>query len=117
MLGEATASALTAANVFRRVIPPGAGPDDGEYVLDGFVTEFYGDVREAGKAAAVITVTFYLSTANTPTAKVIWSREYRQRVPVSDAGSDAVARGTNSALSAILTELARDLAATALPKT
>jgi len=117
MLGEATAKALTAANVFRRVIPPGAAPDDGEYVLDGFVTELYGDVREAGKPAAVITATFYLSTANTATAKVIWSREYRQRVPVSDGSSDALARASNTALSAILADLARDLAAAQLPKT
>ena len=117
MLGEATAKALTAAYVFRRVIPPGASPDDGEYVLDGFVTELYGDIREAGKPAAVITVTFYLSTANTPTPRVVWSHEYRQRVPAGDGSSDALARASNSALSAILADLARDLAATTLPKT
>ena len=117
MLGEATAKALTAANVFRRVIPPGASPDDGDYVLDGFATELYGDQRQAGKAAAVITVTFYLSTTNTPTPKVVWSREYQQRVPVTDGSSDALARALNSALSAILADLARDLAAATLPKT
>jgi cholesterol transport system auxiliary component len=117
MLGEATARALTTANVFRRVIPPGASPDDGEYVLDGFVTELYGDVRDSGRPAAVITVTFYLSTANTPTPRVIWSREYRQRVPVADGSSDALARASGSALSSILADLARDLAAATLPKT
>ena len=117
MLGEATAKALTAAYVFRRVIPPGASPDDGEYVLDGFVTELYGDLREAGKPAAVITVTFYLSTASTPTPRVVWSHVYRQRVPAGDGSSDAFARASNSALSAILADLARDLAATTLPKT
>jgi cholesterol transport system auxiliary component len=116
MLGEATAKALTAANVFRRVIPPGAAPDDAEFVLDGFVTELYGDVRDAGKPAAVITATFYLSTANSPTPKVVWSREYRQRVPVADGGPDALPRASNAALSAMLADLARDLAAASLPK-
>jgi uncharacterized lipoprotein YmbA len=116
MLGEATARALTAANVFRRVIPPGAAPDDGEYVLDGFVTELYGDVREAARPAAVITATFYLSTANTATPNVVWSREYRQRVPVGDGSTDALARASNIALSAVLADLARDLAAAQLPK-
>ena len=114
MLGEATAKALTAANVFRRVIPPGAAPDDGEFVLDGFVTELYGDVREAGKPAAVITATFDLSIVGAPATRVIWSREYRQRVPASDGSSDALARASNTALAALLADLARDLAA--LPK-
>ena len=116
MLGEATARALTAANVFRRVIPPGAAPDDAEYVLDGFATDFYGDIRETGRPAAVLAVTFYLSSANTPTTRVLWSREYRQRVPVSEAGSDALVRAASTALSAVLADLARDLAAAQLPK-
>ena len=116
ILGEATAKALTAANVFRRVIPPGAAPDDGDFVLDGFVTEFYGDAREAGRPAAVITATFYLSAADTPTHTVVWSREYRQRVPFADATPEALARAWNAALSTILTDLARDLAAAELPK-
>jgi cholesterol transport system auxiliary component len=116
ILGEATAKALTAANVFRRVIPPGAAPDDGDYVLDGFVTEFYGDAREPGRAAAVVTATFYLSGVDTPAHTVVWSREYRQRVPAGDGAPDALARAMNVALSAVLADLARDLAATTLPK-
>jgi cholesterol transport system auxiliary component len=116
MLGEATAKALTAAGVFRRVIPPGAAPDDGEYVLDGFATELYGDARDEAKPAAVMAVTFYLSSASAVTPRVLWSREYRQRVAVADAGPDALARASNAALSAILADLARDLAAASLPK-
>ncbi len=116
MLGEATARALTAAGVFRRVIPPGAAPDDSEYVLDGFVSELYADARDAGKPAAVITATFYLSAANALVPTVIWSHEYRQRVPVADGGPDAFARAASAALSAILADLARDLAAASLPK-
>jgi cholesterol transport system auxiliary component len=116
MLAEATAKALTAAKVFRRVIPPGAAPDDSEYVLDGFVSELYGDLRDAGKPAAVLTATFYLSSATSPTAKVLWSKEYRQRVPAADGSPDALARAWNAALSAMLAELARDLAAADLPK-
>jgi hypothetical protein len=38
MLSEATARALVSSNTFKRVIPPGAAPDDGDYQLDGFVT-------------------------------------------------------------------------------
>jgi hypothetical protein len=46
---------------------------------------------------------------------VIWSREYRQRTPVAGTGPEAMAKGWNAALSAILADLARDLAATELP--
>ncbi len=41
--------ALDRAGVFARVVPPGA-PPDGDYVLDGFVSALYGDVRESGEA-------------------------------------------------------------------
>ena len=115
MLSEATAPALASANVFRRTIPPGAA-DAGDYVLDGFASELYGDLREPAKPVAVVAITFYLSPANSLAPNVIWSREYRQRVPVAETTPDAFARAWNAALSAILADLARDLAAADLPK-
>jgi ABC-type uncharacterized transport system auxiliary subunit len=101
--------------VFRRTIPPGAA-DAGDYVLDGFASELYGDVRDAAKPAAAVAITFYLSPANALTPNVIWSREYRQRAPVADARPEALARAWNAALATILADLARDLAAAELPK-
>ncbi len=115
MLSEATARALASASAFRRVIPPGAA-DAGDYVLDGFVSEFYGDMRDAAKSVAVIAITYYVSPANAATPNVIWSREYRQRAPAADTSPEALARAWNVALSAILADLARDLAAAELPK-
>jgi cholesterol transport system auxiliary component len=115
MFSDATAKALIASNAFRRVVPFGATSDDGDYTLDGFVSELYADTRDAAAPAAVITVTYYLTPANAIGANVVWSREYRQRVKVSGAGPEAVARGWNAALSAILADLARDLAAAELP--
>jgi cholesterol transport system auxiliary component len=116
MLAEATARALTAANVFRRVVPFGAAADDGDYVLDGFVSELYGDVRSPAAPVAVIVVAFYLSPTNVVAPGVIWSQEYRQRVAASSASPEAMAKAWNTALSAILADLARDLAAAELPK-
>lgn len=116
MLSEATARALASANVFRRVISPGAAAaDDSDYVLDGFVSELYGDMREAAKPTAVLTVTFYLSPANLAVPNVLWSREYRQRVPASESSPEALALAWNTALSTVLADLARDLAAVELP--
>lgn len=115
MISEATAKSLAASGAFRRVIPPGA-TDEGDWVLDGFVAELYGDARDAAKPAAALSATFYLSPAHSLVPSVAWSREYRQRVPVAAPGPDALAAAWNSALAAILGELARDLAAAELAK-
>jgi hypothetical protein len=63
-----------------------------------------------------VTITYYLSPSNALSPNVIWTREYRQRAPVAEATPDAFAKAWNVALSAILADLARDLAAAELPK-
>jgi cholesterol transport system auxiliary component len=115
MFSDATAKALVASNVFRRVVPFGAASDEGDYVLDGFVSELYADTRNAAAPFAVITITYYLTSASAG-GGVVWSREYRQRTKVSGTGAEAVARGWNDALTAILADLTRDLAAVELAK-
>jgi cholesterol transport system auxiliary component len=115
MLSEATSRALASANVFRRTIPPGA-TDAGDFVLDGFASELYGDLREPGKPVAAVAITYYLLPASSVVPNVIWTREYRQRVPVTEMTPDAFARAWNAALATILADLARDLAAVELPK-
>jgi len=115
MFSDATAKALVAANAFRRVVPFGATSDDGDYTLDGFVSELYADMRDTAAPAAVITVTYYLTPTSAFGSNVVWSHEYRQSVKISGTGPEAVARGWNAALSAVLADLARDLAAAELP--
>jgi cholesterol transport system auxiliary component len=116
MFSDATAKALAASNVFRRFVPFGAASDEGEYVLDGFVSELYADTRNAAAPAAVITITYYLTPTNVIGQSVVWTKEYRQRTKAASADPDAIARGWNEALSAILGELTRDLATASLPK-
>jgi len=115
MLSEATARALSAANVFRRTVPPSAS-DPADYVLDGFASELYGDMRDPAKPVAAVAITYYLSPSNALSPNVVWTREYRQRAPAAAATPDAFAKAWNVALSAILADLARDLAAADLPK-
>ena len=115
MFSDATAKALIASNAFRRVVPFGATSDDGDYTLDGFVSELYADTRDAAAPASVITVTYYLTPTSAVGSNVAWSREYRQRTKISGTGPEAVARGWNAGLSAVLADLAKDLAAADLP--
>jgi cholesterol transport system auxiliary component len=115
MLAETTARALVAANVFRRVVPGSSTGEDGDYVLDAFVLELYGDTRNAAAPEAVLTIAFYLSPTNVVAPGVLWTREYQKRVAIAGKGPEALARGWNSALAAIYADLARDLAAATLP--
>jgi hypothetical protein len=113
-LSDATAKALTAARVFRRVVPYGGLADDGDYTLDGFASELYADIRDPAAPAAVLAITFYLSPAGVLGSSVLWSREYRQRASATGTGPDALAAGLNTAWSAMLADLSRQLAAVKL---
>lgn len=113
MLSEATANAMSAAKAFKRVSAPGVAAEEGDYVLDGFATELYGDIRDPSKPAAVLAITYYLSSASTRT--VVWSGDYRQRVAFIGSDPAALAKAWSTGLSTILAELARDLAAASLP--
>ena len=110
MIAEATARALSAAKVFRRVSAPGAAGADDDLVLDGFVSSLYGDTRTAGKSFAVIAVTYYLSGTDGRAGSVVWTHDYERRVPVSGSGAGDLVRAWNEGLSGILADLASDLA-------
>lgn len=116
MMSEAAAKALNASNVFRRVVPFGAAAEDGDYVLDGFVSEFYADARAKAAPVAVITVTFYLTPTNVAAPGVVWSREYQQRAAASGTSAVEMAKAWSAALTKILADLTQDLAAADLPK-
>ena len=110
MIGEATARVLDRTGTFAKVIPPGALPD-GDYVLDGFVSTLYGDVREPAKPAAELAITFFLTRNDGASQAPFWSREYQRRVAVEGTAPEAHARALSVALGEILAELAVDLGA------
>ena len=112
MIGQATAKALAAANVFSRVVPAGTAPEEGDFVLEGFVADLYADTRQP-PAAGVVGVNFYLTRTTFPST-VVWSREYRERVTLSASTPEALATAWNEALGVVLRRLSQDLAATEL---
>lgn len=115
MLGEGTARALDHAKVFARVVAPGA-PPDGDFLLDGFVDALYGDARKSGEPAGEISVTYYLSRADAATPVPFWSKQYRRRIAVASATTDAYVAALSTAFGDITAELARDLSAAEIPK-
>lgn len=115
MLSALTSRALGAAKPFARVAGPGEG-SDADWVLTGFASELYADGRDAGKPAAVMDITFYLTAAEESAQTPVWTHEYRQRVPMRDRSEDAYAEALNKAFAAMVGDLARDLASADLPK-
>ena len=109
MVGQATTRALAAANVFTRVVPAGTAPEEGDFVLEGFVSDLYADTRDK-PAAAVVGVNFYLTRTAFPSS-VVWSRDYRERVALSASTPEALASAWNEALGILLRKLAQDLGA------
>lgn len=115
MLSALTARALGVARPFARVAGPGEG-SDADWVLTGFASELYADGRDAGKPAAAMDITFYLTAAEGSGQTPVWMHEYRQRVPMRDRSEDAYAEALNKAFAAMAGDLARDLASADLPK-
>jgi cholesterol transport system auxiliary component len=113
MIGQATARALSASNVFARVVPAGTAPEEGDFVLEGFVADLYADTRER-PAAGVVGVNFYLTRTTFPST-VVWSRDYRERVALSASTPEALAHAWNEALGNLLRKLSQDLAAIEVP--
>jgi cholesterol transport system auxiliary component len=108
MLTESASAWLAAARVFRDVLPASANAD-GDYVLEAFVSELYGDFRETAKPAAVITAKFFLIDNRTLSGVPMWQTELTQRVSINVRNADALAAGFDLAWTAILADLSRQL--------
>jgi ABC-type uncharacterized transport system auxiliary subunit len=114
MIADATAQALVRGKVFTVVTRPGVVVD-ADWILDGFVGALQADARDAAKPAAVLEITYFLSRDDGGASAPVWSRAYAKRVPFAASSTDAYVTALNAALSEILAELARDLAAIPLP--
>jgi len=114
MLAEQTARALDHAKPFAHIAGPGTAAD-ASWVLDGFASALYADLRETGKPAAELDITYYLAPALRSERTPVWSHEYREQVPMRDVSAAAYAEALNKAFGEIVAELARDLATAKLP--
>jgi cholesterol transport system auxiliary component len=115
MFTESASAWLATSGIFKDVLPASANAD-GDFVLEGFVSELYGDYRVAGKPVAVLTARFFVLDNSVFTGVPVWQTELKQRVPLANTNSETLAAGLNAAWGAMLTDLSRELAAAKLSR-
>lgn len=91
-----------------RFVLMGTNHIDPTHTLEGSVTEFYGDYRQAGSPKAVLSLELHL-LEETKERQVVLQRTYRHEVSLADRSPDALAGGLTEALRLSLSDFDKDL--------
>ena len=110
MVTDATIRWLAGSGLFALVSDAG-WERPGGLVLDGELSELYGDYRDPRAPRAVLKLRCTLLDESGGASRVLLSREYFSSRPVAPASREALVAGWNEALREVLAALEQDLAA------
>ena len=110
-LGIPIRAYLANSGMFASVVQPG-GLQTADQVLQANVTELYGDFRQPGRPAAVMSLRMVLAGAG---GNVILQKDYSCSVPLKVNTAAAVVAGYDQALGEIMEQVAADVAAMRTP--
>ena len=107
MISEEVRKGLASAAEFKYIIGPSSQllPN---YNLEGSVNALYGDFRNLQSPAAVLEIEFFLRNEDPAKAGVVLHKRYLKTVPIDQRSPDALTRGWNEALEAIVATLVAD---------
>ena len=108
LLGEELRKGLSQAQIFRHVINASSQLEP-THVLEGVVDALYGDFRDPGAPKAVLEMEFFLRKESASKAEIVAAKRYAKAVAVNGRSPEALVRGWNEALEAILSALVADL--------
>jgi len=106
LIQEEVARWLSASGLFS-LVGTSAGPMPPNYLLQGHVSELYGDFQ-AGQSAAILEITFMLLDHRRD-KNILLHRNYRSRIPVSNINPATLIDAWNTALAHILALLEDEL--------
>jgi hypothetical protein len=101
---------LGAAGLFSRVLGTGGNQQGTGLLLEGTITELYGDYRLRIEPLAVMAID--LALHDSESSALLWRRDYRCEWPLEEPTAAALARAWRQGLALILLRLEEDLART-----
>jgi cholesterol transport system auxiliary component len=110
MISEETRKALAASNRFKFVVGPSSSLT-ANYTLEGSINSLYGDFRKPGAPAAVLEIEFFLRNENPGSPGIVLQKRYMKSVPLKERSPEALVRGWNEALQAVVAMFVADFAA------
>ena len=96
------------SGLFKNVVDPSNNVEP-NYVLEGNVSELYGDFRATNEPKAVLRIQFFLTEETSANPKIVFQNNYRREVVLSSNSAQDLVKGWNEALEQILTALSSDL--------
>lgn len=103
---------LDQSNRFSHIIDPGSMVIPG-LTLEGVVNSLYGDYS-GDQPVADVAMQFFVVNEDTPENEIVFSKSYRQRVPLTKADPQELVQAMTKGVEAIFTELEQDMAAAPL---
>ena len=110
LIFEEVRNALTASHIFEHVITRSSDLQP-TYRLEGIVNAIYGDFRNMNAPRAVLEAQFFVTNQTGRERQVLLDRTYSKAIPISGRTPEALVKGWNEALDAILNSLIVDLKA------
>ena len=108
MLSQDLKDWLTASGLFAHIVAPGSLAGE-NLTLEGVVNTLHGDFS-GPEPAAVLEMQFFLIDESTEHNDIVFSGDYRERVPLASRQASALVDGLTRAAQDIFTKLEKELA-------